>query len=143
VQVVAGQITDLDAVTLSLSTGPEGNIAIAADETKEIGGAQKKIHKSRTVTMNLNFDTDTALMKISDEPSFLNKQWITAEKTYTWTFTSDGPKSLYVMFSDLNGLESSPFADSVIIDTEAPILNAAIILNNWATTAASENPLAL
>ncbi len=134
VEVTEGHVTDLGSVTLSLSDGPEGSVQIAPEVTATINGASKKIAKSCTVTFNLNYDSDAALMKISDEPSFLNKSWTPVSKTKTWTYNSDGPKAIYVMYSDLNGLESSPFYDEVLVDTEAPVLTSVTLLNGWTQT---------
>ncbi len=139
-QLVVGEgaTTDLGEINLSLSTGPEGAIALAATNLVTIDGNSKKASASRTVTVNLTFDSDTALMKIADEPTFLNRDWVAVKKRVNWDFTSDGAKTLYVTFSDLNGLESSPFADSIIVDTEAPVLNSLSLLNGWAQSSQRE-----
>src|SRR5690606_1141144 len=122
VVVLEGGTVDLGDLTLSLSNGPEGGIAVTADLSPTIDGATRKVMTSRTVTATLAYDGDAALMKISDEPSFLNKAWKPVASTAQWTFTSDGAKSLYVTYSDLNGLESSPYSVDFIVDTEAPTL---------------------
>ncbi len=135
VEVLEGEIRALGELSLSLSDGPEGLVNIAASHSLSIGGSIHKVSNSRSVALNLSYDGDAALMKISDEPSFLNCSWLPIADSYTWSFTSDGSKSLYVMYSDLNGLESSPFSDNVIIDTEVPVLSQVTILHNFAQTA--------
>lgn len=143
VTIVSGETADLGEVPLSLSTGPEGSLAVRADTTVTVGGEDRLIATSRTVTVDFKFDRDASLMKLSDEPSFLNKAWKPVTASKTWEFASDGRKQLYVMYSDLNGLESSPFSAEVYVDTEVPVLTSASILNGWATTAGSVNPIDL
>lgn len=135
VEVLEGQTTDLGSISLSISNGPEGSIAVTADKTPSIDGTPTKIVTDRTVSATLTYDGDAALMKVADEPSFTNVEWQTVQKTVTWTFTSDGAKSLYVMYSDLNGLESSPYKDEFFVDTEAPSISSFQILNDWVSVA--------
>jgi len=139
VEVLEGVPTDLGALQLSLSEGPEGGVSITPTLTKSISGKTSKIVKNRVVPLNLAYDSNAALMKISDEPSFLNKEWKPVAKTSSWTFEADGKFNLYVMYSDLNGLESSPYSDSVYVDTEAPAINSARIVYNWSQTAGRYN----
>jgi hypothetical protein len=135
VSITSGEVTDLGTVPLSLSLGPEGDISLQSDATASIGGKVRKIRLSRTVTVNLNYDGDAALMKVSADPTFLNTSWEPVKKALEWTFDSDGEKTLYVTFADLNGLESSPFADSVFVDTEVPTISEVKIMEGWAQTA--------
>ena len=137
VDVVSGSVTDLGEIVLSLSNGPEGGISLVGTNAVAIGGHTKQISTNRTVDISLTYDADTALMKLSDDPSFLNKSWVSVAKTAGWTFTSDGNKSLYVMYADLNGLQSSPYSADVIIDTEAPEISSVKVLNGWAQTKSS------
>jgi hypothetical protein len=137
IRVDEAQDTEVGSLALSLSNGPEGSVNIVADSTASIGGISSKIETSfsRTVEFSLVFDSDAALMKVSDEPAFINKEWEPVAKNKTMTFTSDGLKRVYVMYSDLNGLESSPYYDRVYIDTEVPTIGAFNIMNGWAQTA--------
>ena len=131
IEILEAKTTEMDVKYLSLSTGPEGGIAIKADHTATKDGQTIKIAKSRLVNIQLSFDSDSALMKISDEPSFLNAKWVAVNKAATWEFSSDGPKSLYVQYSDLNGLESSPFSEEFYVDTQVPTLTSATLVNGW------------
>jgi hypothetical protein len=133
VEVLESKTTNLENLSLSLSNGPEGGIDFTVSKT-DVAGASLKLTTSRSVDITLNYDGDATLMKISDESSFLNKSWVPVAKTSSWTFDSDGHKRVYVMYSDLNGLESSPYFDEVIVDTESPVLSSAVILNGWAQT---------
>lgn len=136
VEVAEGAATDLGTLALSLSNGPEGSISVTPTLTATISGiAGNKISTSRTVNVSLKYDSDAALMKISDEPSFLNKAWEPVASTKSIGFTSDGPKSVYIMYSDLNGLESSPYKDDVFVDTIAPTATSFTLLHNWVMTA--------
>lgn len=135
VTITASQLTDLGAVPLSLALGPEGGITLQSDLNATIADKSRKIRTSRTVEVTLNYDGDAALMKVSADPTFLNTTWTPVKKKIDWTFDSDGEKTLYVTFSDLNGLESSPFSDSVIIDTEIPAISEMKIMEGWAQTA--------
>lgn len=140
VKVVAAETTIIGDITLSLSNGPEGRIAVSGDVQATISGQLKEVSTTRAVTMALTYDHEAALMKISDEPSFLNKEWVAVTKTATWTFLSDGAKTLYVTYADTNGLESSPYSADVIIDTEAPTLTGLTVLYGWAQTNATTVP---
>jgi hypothetical protein len=131
VEVVSGETTDLGTILLSLSKGPEGGIAIAADATADIGGTTYKIKKTRTVEATLTYDSDAVLMKVSDEPTFLNKSWVAVDSSVTWEFDSDGLTKLYVKYSDLNGLESSPYSTTFYVDTEVPTVNSIALLYGW------------
>ncbi|HYX34730.1 MAG TPA: carboxypeptidase-like regulatory domain-containing protein [Oligoflexus sp.] len=137
ITVTSNQLTDLGSVPLSLALGPEGGISLQHDLTTAIGGKDRKIRTSRTVEVSLNYDGDAALMKVSADPTFLNTTWKPVEKKISWTFDSDGEKNLYVTFADLNGLESSPFSDTVIVDTEVPLISEVKIMEGWAQTATS------
>ena len=77
-------------------------------------------------------------MKVSDEPAFLDKEWETVSTSKAWSFSSDGSKSLYVKFADLNGLESSPYSVTFTIDTELPQVQNVEILNDWISTSSKE-----
>ncbi|MEZ4741804.1 MAG: carboxypeptidase-like regulatory domain-containing protein [Bdellovibrionota bacterium] len=135
-----GKTTDIGSIDLSLSNGPEGGIQLVGGvEFNPTGSLTEYLLKIRTANVKLTYDNESSLMKISDEPTFLNKKWEPVKDTYSWEFTSDGKKSIYVKYSDLNGLESSPYKIDFCIDTEDPALYSISILNGWAQTAAIKN----
>lgn|GEM_PF-2234672 len=131
VKVLEAEQTDIGTKLLSLSNGPEGGISIVADLEATKLGKTIKIRKGNVVSINLTYDADAALMKISDEPSFLNKNWTPVAKTSSWQFDGDGPKALYVQYSDLNGLESSPYNVEFYIDQVSPDFSNVTILHGW------------
>lgn len=135
VSVLSDEITQIGTIKLSLSDGPEGTISLLGGSTVMINDSQRAYITSRSVTLSLDYDSDATLMKVSDEPSFLNKSWTPVTDSYEWTFNSDGDKSVYVMYSDPNGLESSPYSTSFYVDTEAPSLESIELLYGWAQTA--------
>lgn len=133
--VVSEATTDLGEILLSIAKGPEGSINVTNAKIIDISGTQTKVSESRKVNASIAYDSDAALMKVSDEPAFLNKEWKAVSKTAEWSFNSDGQKSLYVKFSDLNGLESSPYSVDFIVDTEKPEMISVSILNGWIRSA--------
>ena len=134
-----GQITDLGIIRLSVSLGPEGLINITKDLNYDYQDKNYGLVTDRKVTVNLIYDADAVLMKVSDEPSFLNKDWSPVQTSIEWQFVEDGLHQLYVKYSDLNGLESSPYSDEVVVDTENPVLSDAKLVNNWSQTAGAVN----
>ena len=90
--VVSGETADLGKILLSLSKGPEGKIVINDTVDATVASVAAKISLARAVVASLSYDSDAVLMKISDEPSFLNKSWGNVAKTANWTFGSDGRK---------------------------------------------------
>jgi hypothetical protein len=138
VNILEAQSTNLGVVTLSLSTGPEGKIAVVADAEITVNSSIRKISTDRNIAIALSYDSDAVLMKVSDEPSFLNKQWEAVSTTVSWDFETDGLKAIYVMYSDLNGLESSPYKDEVYIDTQAPVITSTAILSGLAQSASRD-----
>lgn len=138
VEVLEGQATELGSQLLSLSNGPEGGIQVQATMEASILGVTRKIVRSLTAQLNLNYDSDASLMKLSEDPSFINRQWKPVSATDSWSFEDDGFKSIYVKFSDLNGLESSPYKVDFYVDTEAPVLSSVVALYGWEQTAQRE-----
>lgn len=131
VEVKEASDTKLGTITLSLSDGPEGGISSKGDATAIISQKTYEIFKSKSITVILDYDGDAALMKLSDEPAFLNKSWLPVAKTFPWTFDSDGFKTIYVQYSDLNGLESSPFSVELVVDTTVPTLTGISLMHDW------------
>ncbi|MFW7380283.1 MAG: Kelch repeat-containing protein [Oligoflexus sp.] len=105
--VDSGAVTTAPNIELILSTGAEGFIIIA-------GGAEA--YDSRTVPITVGATADAVLMKISESDTFNNTPWTPIVSTTSYTFDTEGDKTLYVKFADANGLESSPFDDSINVD---------------------------
>lgn len=89
------------------STGPAGSIIIS-------GGAAAS--STRLVSLTIGATPDVTLMQISELLTFNNERWKPLASSETYTFASEGPKTLYIKFADANGLESSPFDSSIAID---------------------------
>jgi hypothetical protein len=130
-----GKTTDTGPITLSLALGPEGGITVSNGQTVAISGQDKTLITSRTVELAIRYDSDAVLMKIGKDPAFLNQGWEAVTATKSISFDSEGSHSVYVMFADLNGLESSAYSVNFVIDTLAPELHEIAILNGWAQTA--------
>ena len=107
IKVAAGNDTSAPEIQLALSTGAEGFIIIS-------GGAG--ISTSRLVKLTIGSTGDAVLMKISESPTFNNKSWEGVVSSSTYTFDSEGNKKLYIKFANENGLESSPFDDTITVD---------------------------
>jgi hypothetical protein len=95
------------SIELVLSTGSEGFLVINK-------GVQKT--NSRTVALSIGATPDAVLMKISESPTFDNLAWKPIVTSSTYTFDSPGNKKLYVKFANENGLESSPFNASIMVE---------------------------
>ena len=103
--------TDMELV---LSTGADGFLILSGGEPYS---------NSRTVSVIVGATDDAVLMKISEDNAFTNKSWTPINSYTTYSFNSDGSKTLYVKFADANGLESSPFSSYIIVDSLAPVFN--------------------
>jgi hypothetical protein len=119
VTVESGKTATLVPIDLSLSTGAEGFVII------EQGAAY--VNK-RKVNLLIGATADAVLMKIFESPTFDNLSWKPVVTSTSYEFSSDGDKTLYIKFANANGLESSPFNDSIGIDTATPELS---LLNIW------------
>lgn len=139
VSVVSNQTTNIGTKSLDLSKGPQGGVALDTTSANYVSaqssGATYSIIKSRTVPLVFNFNADAVWMKVSDEPTFLNKSIEVVAGTKNWVFTSDGYKKIYVQFYDLNALPSSLYSVEFFVDTQAPTLSSVTLLNGWAQTA--------
>jgi hypothetical protein len=130
--------TDLGPITLSLALGPEGGVTVTNGQSVAIGGQNKTLIPSRTVELAIRYDSDAALMKIGKDPAFLNQGWEAVAASKSITFDSEGEHAVYVMFADLNGLESSAYNVVFVIDTLAPELHEIAVLNGWSQTAPTD-----
>lgn len=142
IEVTSGEMTDVGTVYLALSTGPSGRIVnLTGTEKRTIGSNEMVILPSKNVTLNLRYDSRATLMKLSHESSFINSDWqpvassvkVDSKKNIEAFnyFQTDGSKSVFVKFSDQNGLESSVYKLDFIIDTEAPKSDGMELLYGW------------
>ena len=107
IQIESDENTEINDVSLALSTGADGFVMIN-------GGAS--IVDSRTINLLIGASEDTVLMKISETDNFEGASWIPLSTSTNYTFDTPGEKTLFIKFSNANGLESSPYRASVIID---------------------------
>ncbi len=127
IEIFAQTTTQIEPVTLALSTGPSGTIRIN-------DGAE--ISLDRSVTITITAGEAAVRMMLSSLPSFAGAEWQPVASVVPWTFSSDGLKTLYARFSDANGLDSAPVEDSIIIDTLPPT-DASVLINNGADLVSS------
>lgn len=105
--VVSDTNTAVDRMILFISTGVDGYVTINSGATTS---------SSRTVTINLYYSNDATLMKISEDEDFTGVSWEAVAKSDSYTFASEGAKTIYVKFADANGLETSAFTASITVD---------------------------
>jgi hypothetical protein len=104
------------------SQAPSGTVAIQGKQTVD-GTLYNKL---RAVTVNLTCADNSgnvASMKLS-ESSFAagtTTGWIAAGLSTTFTFASDGAKTLYVRFKDAAGNESLAYTDTTFVDSTGPV----------------------
>jgi hypothetical protein len=106
IEVTTEKTTELPETYLAISTGSEGFVLIDFGNPGAI---------SRKVSLVIGATSNAVLMKVSDDISFTNVSWKPVASASSYTFRSDGIKTLYVKFSDANGLESSPFSTTIDI----------------------------
>ncbi|MBF0105780.1 MAG: carboxypeptidase regulatory-like domain-containing protein [Deltaproteobacteria bacterium] len=99
--------TVVNNLVLWASTGVDGYLTINNGATTS---------NTRTVTLNLYYSQDATLMKISEDENFKNVSWEPVNPSETYTFDSEGTQTLYVKYTNANGLETSPFTASITID---------------------------
>ena len=88
----------------------------------------KKLTNNSMVTLAISGLYATN-MKISNDASFTNAQWVPISTSSTWKLTeSDGLKEVFVKFKDKAGNESSAVSSSIELDKTAP-KNGKITIN--------------
>jgi hypothetical protein len=60
-------------------------------------------------------------MKISENPDFAGAPWKALKTTFTYKFQTGGNKILFAKIANANGLESSPFSDSITVASQEPL----------------------
>jgi len=98
----------LPDMMLNLSTGAIGGMQINNGDTYST---------SLTVELDIYSTNDAVLMMISENENMFGGSWKPISPRDNFTFTYEGDKTLYIRFADENGLESSIYYDSIIINT--------------------------
>jgi hypothetical protein len=128
VDVYASETTQIEPVTLPLSTGPSGTILLD-------GGSD--IALTRSITVSVVASDAAVRMMLSTSSTFVDADWRAVAGLVPWAFSSDGEKTLYARFSDANGLESAPVEDHIIVDTLPP--TGGVVINNDALVAGTSD----
>jgi hypothetical protein len=102
---------------LTLSTGSEGWVLIN-------GGAETTTFQN--VTLTIGFTDDAVLMWITEDLFFFTGGWQPVQEVVEYEFVGLGEKTIYIRFADANGLESSVYSDSIII--EEPSVEVSVCL---------------
>lgn len=123
------------------NTSPQiSNILISYETNHSPPTGEVKIEHSDTytnsenVTLNISAqdkhsNTVGLQMKISNDANLANAAWEAYATTKSWELddkNSDGKKTVYVKFRDLDNVESIIYTDSIILDTEEPSGNLKI-----------------
>jgi hypothetical protein len=102
----------------NFTTDPTGSISIQ----NKIPLSGTYYLASRNVNYHLTYSSNATEMKIS--PTSFAKgtmdNWVSTTLSSSYSFTSDGNKTLYVRFRDTVGNESDLYSDSVYIDSTSP-----------------------
>lgn len=102
--------------------GPTGTVAIQG----KILVDATYWSKTKTVTVNLTASDNSgsvALVKLSetDFGTGTSTGWTAMDLSKTFTFASDGSKTLYVRFKDAAGNESGSYTDTISVDSTPPV----------------------
>jgi hypothetical protein len=81
--------------------------------------------KTKAITVNLSYNDNVGVtqMKLAESTFATGTPtgWVAANTSTTYTFASDGVKTLYVRFKDGDGNESSVYSAGVKIDSTGPV----------------------
>lgn len=108
----AGAVSNLVRRTVSVSwIGPQPAYALSAPSATA----------APEVALQLKAPAGTAGMQISERPDFLEAAWQPFAPEVRYALGgADGPRTLYVRFTDQFGLISMPMLATVILDTQPP-----------------------
>jgi hypothetical protein len=122
---IAGQTFTVTQPGISDTTPPTGSISIN-------GGSTYTNSTSVTLTLSASDSDGVSQMCISNSSTC--SSWETYATSKTWTLTSgDGTKNVYVWFKDSAGNQNtSPYSDTITLDTTAP--TGSVSINSNATT---------
>ncbi len=123
----------LPPIDLVVDTGSDGFIILASGATE---------FDSRTVPIIIGASDDAVLMRISEDISFVGKRWIPVSSSSSYTFETEGQKTLYVKFANANGLDTSPYTSSILIRL-FPVNTNISLANNIAKIDARTVPVSL
>lgn len=107
VNVTANTTTDVGSMTLLISAGPSGNFVINDDES---------VTPYKALNLTIAASSNAILMMVADNSSMLGGQWKPLQTEYVYSNTNTGNVTVYVKFTDVNGLETSPVSDSVTVN---------------------------
>ena len=115
INVIGGQVTAVSDMNLILSSGANGSIVMNLGEEST---------NSRTVNVNIEASENAVMMMLSENANFVGASWQPIKTSFEYEFTSDdaskfnsgNDNSLYVRFTDENGLESATFSDSIEVN---------------------------
>lgn len=126
VTVQEDQITWLPVAdtVLSISPGPEGYFSIESLGTFLYNNVQYELVGSTDLTVELFYDNEAALYRLSDSGEFTGASNKNVQATDESSLTGEGPHEIYVQYSDLNGQESSVSSERVFVDTGAPSIDS-------------------
>jgi len=126
VQVVSNETTTAASMVLFPSLGATGGVIIN-------GGAP--MSTSTNVILSIEATSNALLMKVSQNPNFLNANNQLVDTTLPFSFTGTGWQTNYVVFYDANGLASATYFSAIFIDT-----NPTVSLNMPGGVVATTNP---
>lgn len=108
IAVASNTTTTVRDQLLLIDTGATGSILI------NTGAA---VSANKQVTVNVAASSTAILMLYSESSIFLNAAWEPLQSSFTYTFDTEGAKTLYIKFADANGLESPVYSDSITVNS--------------------------
>jgi hypothetical protein len=110
-----GNVATSSNVSYVVASYPTGSIVINGGETYAV---------SPSVTLTLTYsDTSTAVSQVrySNDGTWDTEQWEGPSPSKTWSLTQgDGTKTVYYQVSNVVGMFSPTYSDSIILDTTHP-----------------------
>lgn len=114
------QAVDLASDSLEIQLPAFELVPDTGDEETLTLNSGVQVSSSRTTQGVIAGSDEAVLMKISENENFEGASWKPLRTTFTYTFETDGAKTLYVKVADANGLESSPLKASVLVASQEP-----------------------
>lgn len=116
ITVANGAIAFLEPIVLESILDVQGTAVIAS-------GAE--YISQFTAKVELKYSEYTKYYRISEDPTFTNVSWSPVAKETNFTFSSYGPKSLFVGFTNINGLTAQ--INKTIDVVPAPTIKAVFV----------------